>query len=233
MADVLSARETAYRALRSRILNLDLKPNDSLNDKELARQMGMSRTPIHEAIITLGLVKLVVVRPQSGTYVAPIDTELVEMEQFSRYTLEKEMILRTIPRLTEEAIRRYQENLQVYQFYLSAHDPDRKTRLFELDNAFHRIAFELNGMEHHFDWMEGLRHHIERIRVLSFAMNLDSAIIDEHRALVEAMSAGDASAAVRALEAHLGLYQTHLRKMQEVYPHYFAPRQQDKAPHGT
>ena len=233
MAGALSARETAYSALRSRILNLDLKPNDSLNDKELARQMGMSRTPIHEAIITLGLVKLVVVRPQSGTYVAPIDTELVEMEQFSRYTLEKEMILRTIPRLTGEAIRRYQENLQVYQFYLSAHDPDRKAKLFELDNAFHRISFELNGMEHHFDWMEGLRHHIERIRVLSFAMNLDSAIIDEHRALVEAMSAGDAGAAVRALEAHLGLYQTHLRKMQEVYPHYFAPRQQDKAPHGT
>lgn len=225
MADVLSARETAYRALRSRILNLDLKPNDSLNDKELAQQMGMSRTPIHEAIITLGLAKLVVVRPQSGTYVAPIDTELVEMEQFSRFTLEKEMILRTIPRLTDEAIRRYQENLQIYQFYLDALDPNRKARLFELDNAFHRISFELNGMEHHFDWMQGLRHHIERIRVLSFVMNLDSAIIDEHRALVEAMSAGDADAAARVLEAHLGLYQTHLRKMQEAYPHYFAPRQ--------
>ena len=147
------------------------------------------------------------------------------MEQFSRFTLEKEMILRTIPRLTEEAVRRYQENLQVYQFYLNALDPNRKARLFELDNAFHRIAFELNGMEHHFDWMEGLRHHIERIRVLSFVMNLDSAIIDEHRALVEAMSAGDAGAAVRVLEAHLGLYQAHLRKMQEAYPHYFAPRQ--------
>lgn len=231
MADVLSARETAYRALRSRILNLDLKPNDSLNDKELARQMGMSRTPIHEAIITLGLAKLVVVRPQSGTYVAPIDTELVEMEQFSRFTLEKEMILRLIPRLTGDAIRRYQENLQVYRFYLEAHDPNRKAKLFETDNAFHRIAFELNGMEHHFDWMEGLRHHIERVRILSFEMNLDGSIIDEHRSLVKAMWAGDTAAAVGTLEAHLGLYQSHLNKMQEVYPHYFAPRQQDTASH--
>ena len=221
MAGALSARETAYSALRSRILNLDLKPNDSLNDKELAQQMGMSRTPVHEAIMMLGLVKLVVVRPQSGTYVAPIDTGIVEMEQFSRYTLEKEMVLRAIPVLTGEAVRRYQENLQIYQFYLDSHDPDRKSRLFELDNAFHRIAFELNGMDAHFTWMQGLRHHIERVRVLSFIMNLDGCIVEEHRALADAMEAGDAAAAVQVLESHLTLYQKHLREMKAVYPHYF------------
>lgn len=221
MAGALSARETAYLALRSRILNLDLKPNDSLNDKELAQQMGMSRTPVHEAIMMLGLVKLVVVRPQSGTYVAPIDTEAVEMEQFSRYTLEKEMILRAIPLLTEEVVRRYRENLQIYQFYLDSHDPDRKARLFELDNAFHRIAFEVNGMERHFDWMQGLRHHIERVRVLSFVMNLDGCLIDEHRAIAEAMAAGDEATAEGVLESHLTLYQKHLREMKAVYPHYF------------
>lgn len=225
MAGALSARETAYSALRSRILNLELKPNDSLNDKELAQQLGMSRTPVHEAIMMLGLVKLVVVRPQSGTYVAPIDTEIVEMEQFSRYTLEKEMVLRAIPILTEEAVRRYRENLQIYQFYLDSHDPDRKSRLFELDNAFHRIAFELNGMENHFQWMQGLRHHIERVRVLSFVMNLDGCLIDEHRAIAEAMAAGDADAAVKTLKAHLSLYRTHLRKMKDAYPSYFQSTQ--------
>ena len=221
MAASYSARERAYQALRSRILNLELKPNDCLNDKELAQQLGMSRTPIHEAVITLGLAKLVVVRPQSGTYVAPIDTEIVDMEQFSRFVLEKEMILRAIPRLTEEVVRRYRENLQIYQFYLDSHDPNRKTRLFELDNAFHRIAFEVNGMEHHFDWMQGLRHHIERVRVLSFVMNLDGCLIDEHRAIAEAMAAGDETTAEGVLESHLTLYQKHLREMKAVYPHYF------------
>lgn len=221
MAASYSARERAYQALRSRILNLELKPNDCLNDKELAQQLGMSRTPIHEAVITLGLAKLVVVRPQSGTYVAPIDTEIVDMEQFSRFVLEKEMILRAIPRMTGEAVRRYRENLQIYEFYLNSHDPDRKTRLFELDNAFHRIAFELNGMDAHFTWMQGLRHHIERVRVLSFIMNLDGCIVEEHRALADAMEAGDAAAAVQVLESHLTLYQKHLREMKAVYPHYF------------
>lgn len=224
MAASYSARERAHQELRSRILNLELKPNDILNDKALAQEMEMSRTPIHEAIITLGLAHLVVVRPQSGTYVAPIDTEIVEMEQFDRFALEKEMVLRAIPRVDEEAVRKYRENLQIYQIYLDSRDPDRRARLFELDNAFHRIAFELNGMGPHFGWMHGRQHHIERVRVLSFLMDLDGAIIDEHRVLVDAMEARDAAAAVRALEDHLNLYRKHLGEMKAVYPHYFQYR---------
>ena len=221
MAAAYSARERAYQELRSRILNLDLKPNDILNDKQLAQEMEMSRTPVHEAVITLGLANLVVVRPQSGTFVAPIDTEIVEMEQFDRFALEKEMVLRAVPRMDGAALQLYRENLQLYRFYLESHDPDRRARLFELDNDFHRIAFELNGMGPHFAWMHGRQHHIERVRVLSFVMDLDGTIIDEHRALVGALEARDAAAAVRALEDHLNLYRKHLGEMRAVYPHYF------------
>ena len=55
-------------------------------------------------------------------------------------------------------------------------------------------------------------------------MDLDGAIIDEHRALVDAMEARDAAAAVRALEDHLNLYRKHLGEMKAVYPHYFQYR---------
>lgn len=221
MTERLSARETAYRILRSRILNLELKPNDILNDKELAQEMGMSRTPVHEAIITLSLAKLVVVRPQSGTFVAPIDTGIVEMEQFGRYVLEKEMIQRAIPLMTAEVRRMYAENLQIYQFYLGAHTADRKARLFEIDNQFHRIAFQVNQKERHFDWMQSNRHHIERVRVLSFLMDLDQTLLGDHGEIAGAMAAGDAEAALRTLDRHLNLYQKHLKRMKEVYPHYF------------
>lgn len=224
MAASYSARERACQELRSRILNLDLKPNEILNDKQLAQELEMSRTPVHEAIITLGLANLVVVRPQSGTFVAPIDTEILEMEQFSRYALEKEMVLRAIPKMDAGAARQYRENLQIYHVYLNSHDPDRRSKLFELDNDFHRIAFELNGMGPHFAWMRGQEHHIERVRVLSFIMELDKSILDEHRALVDAMEAGNREEAVRALEAHLNLYRKHLGEMRAVYPHYFQAR---------
>ena len=50
-----SAREVAYETIRSRIITMDLKPGDELNDRELAQELGISRTPMREALIMLTL----------------------------------------------------------------------------------------------------------------------------------------------------------------------------------
>ena len=89
-----SAREVAYETIRSRIITMELKPGDELNDRELAQELGISRTPMREALIMLNIAHMVTIKPQSGTHVAPIDLKLMEMEQFARYTLEKEMLNR-------------------------------------------------------------------------------------------------------------------------------------------
>ena len=89
---VRSAREAAYETIRSRIITMELKPGDELNDHELAQELGISRTPMREALIMLNIAHMVTIKPQSGTYVAPIDLELMEMEQFARFTLEKEIL---------------------------------------------------------------------------------------------------------------------------------------------
>ena len=84
-----SAREVAYETIRSRIITMDLKPGDELIDRELAQELGISRTPMREALIMLNIAHMVVIKPQSGTHVAPIDLKLMEMEQLSRNTLVK------------------------------------------------------------------------------------------------------------------------------------------------
>ena len=76
-----SAREVAYETIRSRIITMDIKPGDELNDRELAQELGISRTPMREALIMLNIAHMVVIKPQSGTHVAPIDLKLMEMEQ--------------------------------------------------------------------------------------------------------------------------------------------------------
>ena len=93
---VRSAREAAYETIRSRIITMELKPGDELNDHELAQELGISRTPMREALIMLNIAHMVTIKPQSGTYVAPIDLKLMEMEQFARYTLEKEILNREL-----------------------------------------------------------------------------------------------------------------------------------------
>ena len=92
----LSAREQAYQTIRSRIITMELKPGDPLNDRELAEQMGISRTPMREALIMLNIAHMVDIKPQSGTHVAPIDLKRMELEQFARFTLEKEILNRVL-----------------------------------------------------------------------------------------------------------------------------------------
>ena len=81
----------------------------------------------------LSLEHLVVVRPQSSTSVAPIDLKLVNIEQFNRYALEKEITRLACAQVLDAHRPLYEENLQLYQLYSTSPSPDRNRRMFELD----------------------------------------------------------------------------------------------------
>ena len=109
-----SARERAFAVIRDKIIYMDLKPGESLSDKILAEQLEMSRTPVREALIRLSAYNMVVLKPQSGTFVAPIDAEQLEIEQFSRLTMEKEIIKLACQNQTPELKWVYESNLTEY-----------------------------------------------------------------------------------------------------------------------
>lgn len=216
-----NARETAYRIIRSRIINLDLKPNAVLSEKQLVEEMGMSRTPVHEAIIMLQMEHLVVIRPQSRTLVAPIDARMVSIEQFCRHVLEKEIVQRVCGRLQEKHWQIYKENLQLYRDSdaLQGHEQDK--RMLELDNTFHRIAFTVCGKEDCFDWMVNSFQHIERVRLLSLQLNIATHVLEDHEQLVRAMFEGDVPRSWNILEEHLKRYTTDMLLIRKQYPYYF------------
>ena len=192
-----SAREVAYETIRSRIITMDLKPGDELNDRELAQELGISRTPMREALIMLNIAHMVVIKPQSGTHVAPIDLKLMEMEQFARFTLEKEILER---------------------------DPDaenRETRMLDLDNAFHRRAFELCGMEEHFDHMLSTFQHIERLRKFSLQTEENKSVCAAHTRILEAVLRGSEEDLSRALSDHLNRYKLSVEQARQRHPEYF------------
>ena len=217
-----SAREIAYETIRSRIITMDLKPGDELNDRELAQELGISRTPMREALIMLNIAHMVVIKPQSGTHVAPIDLKLMEMEQFARFTLEKEILNRIRGRLTAEQEAAYRLNLESYRQL--ERDPDaenRETRMLDLDNAFHRRAFELCGMEEHFDHMLSTFQHIERLRKFSLQTNENKAVCAAHTRILDAMVQNDTQELSRALESHLSRYKQTVEEVQRLHPDYF------------
>ena len=189
---------------------------------KLAEELGISRTPMREALILLNNAHMVAIKPQSGTHVAPIDLHLMELEQFSRYTLEKEILTRMCGRLTPEQEAGYRQLIEAYRVLeASPEEPDRETRLLELDNAFHRRAFELCGMEHHFDHMLASLQHVERIRKFSLQTNENKAVCAAHTRILDAMVQNDTQELSRALESHLSRYKQTVEEVQRLHPDYF------------
>ena len=219
---VRSAREVAYETIRSRIITMELKPGDELNDRELAQELGISRTPMREALIMLNIAHMVTIKPQSGTHVAPIDLKLMEMEQFSRFTLEKEMLNRIRGTLTPEQEEAYRFNIESYRQL--ERDPDaenRETRMLDLDNAFHRRAFELCGMEEHFDHMLSTFQHIERLRKFSLQTEENKSVCGAHTRILEALISGSPEDVGEALQSHLTRYKLSVEQARSVHPEYF------------
>ena len=217
-----SAREIAYETIRSRIITMDLKPGDELNDRELAQELGISRTPMREALIMLNIAHMVVIKPQSGTHVAPIDLKLMEMEQFARFTLEKEILNRLRGHVTPQQEAEYRRNIEDYRVLeADLTQPDRPTRLLELDNAFHRRSFELIGMAAHYDHMLASLQHVERIRKFSLQTNENKAVCAAHTRILDAMVQNDTQELSRALESHLSRYKQTVEEVQRLHPDYF------------
>ena len=160
--------------------------------------------------------------PQSGTYVAPIDLELMEMEQFARFTLEKELLNHIRGRLTGEQERAYRLLIEQYRVLESHPEAEnRETRMLDLDNAFHRRAFELCGMEGHFDHMLSTFQHIERLRKFSLQTDENKSVCGAHTRILEAVLHGTEEDVSRALSEHLHRYKLSVDQARAAHPDYF------------
>lgn len=83
-----TAREYARRMLKENIISMDLKPGAMVSENELAAQLGLSRTPVREALMDMSQYGVVDVMPQRGSRISLIDYNLVEEARFARQVLE-------------------------------------------------------------------------------------------------------------------------------------------------
>ena len=98
-------REYALRVLKENIVMLELEPGSRISENELASELGLSRTPVREALIELSKGQIVEIYPQKGSFVSRIDWNLVEEAQFMRLTLERAVIRLACQGLEEEKIQ--------------------------------------------------------------------------------------------------------------------------------
>lgn len=214
-----TAREYAYRLLREGIVSLRLAPGSSFNDMEFSKEIGVSRTPVREAVIQLKEEsRIIEIFPQRGMRIARIDAELVEESRSLRILLEKSAAAQACLMAEPEDMEWLEENVKLQDFYLENGLPDR---LLQLDNELHKKLFLICRRELTYHMCQKMAVHYDRIRSLSVSHIKDRTIIEDHRRLVQAIRDRSPQEAEAVMEQHLSRWRMDEQSFRESYPDYF------------
>lgn len=213
-----TAREYALRMLKKNIINLELIPGTIVSENELAIELGLSRTPVREALIELSKIKVVEILPQRGSHIALINLDLVEEARFFRQVLECAIVKLACERITEEDYLILKENVSLQEFYLESHVEEK---LIQLDNDFHKKLFEICRKTHTYSLMKSMTIHFDRVRSLSLTVVKNGKIVADHRKLLEAINLGKQEDALAIIDKHLLRYKVDEKEIINQYPHYF------------
>ena len=139
-----AARDQVYAALREAIVSAELEPGRKLSENELAELLGVSRTPVREALARLRDDRLVAIVPQLGTFVTLISDEAIADAAFVREALECSAIRLATERATPAQLEELQANLAAQERAEQEGDVDA---FDALDASLHRSLCELSGRD--------------------------------------------------------------------------------------
>lgn len=190
-----------FETVKEEIVSGALAPDTQLSEADLSDRLGVSRTPVREALIKLAEDGLVQIVPQVGTFVAPISLESVNEAQFIREHLECALIVDAAKRADTTVILHLRDNLE--QQAAAARNDDWE-KFYVLDEALHALLATASGHAATWRIIQQSKVHMDRVRHVSFRMPDHMAkLIKQHSAIVDAVANGDAVLAQSALRKHL------------------------------
>jgi GntR family transcriptional regulator, rspAB operon transcriptional repressor len=202
-----SLGEQAYEQIREAIITLQFKPGQMVYESDLGAQLGMSRTPIREAIHMLSVEDLIEVLPQRGMRVTLVSGRKVEEVRFVRESLEMSAWA-TLATLWNSSERQYRSAANAVQQILEEQKIAAETgdmlRFMYLDEAFHRTVLELCGNQTLTAVVTQLRGHLNRVRVLGlYGATPMETLIEEHERLFQLLTRNDVVGMTSLLTHHL------------------------------
>lgn len=215
------------RLLRDAIVRADLLPGAILSEAEIARHFGISRQPVREAFIKLQEAGLLSIRPQRGTVVQRISVDAVVDARFVREAVEVAVVRAAAAAPPPGLEARLDALIEAQRHAAASAD---SAEFLRLDEAFHRALAE--GIGRGFAWtaLEAIKLQMDRVRFLSFegATPLP-VLIGQHRAIADAIAAGEPDRAEAAIRAHLSEILSSLPCIAASHPDYFDPAAQGRA----
>lgn len=213
-----TGRDYALRVIKENIINLELAPGSLVSENELSNQLGLSRTPVREALIELSKVKIVDIYPQKGSAVALIDYDLIEEARFMRNLLESAVVELVCGMATPQDIVMLKSNLEMQSFYIDSSFGD----MMQLDNDFHKMLFTIARKEQVFTLMNNISIHFDRVRRMALSSVKPVNIVEDHFNIMHAIEEKAPQKARSIMEEHLRRYRIDAAVIRENYdPAFF------------
>ena len=193
-----------FDVLREKILTRGFVPGDRLDVRALAAQLGVSPTPIKDAVTRLSAQGLVEIRPRSGTFVAELAVEAVAETFEIRRALECLAAEHVVARLTPDLTKRFETIVTALERPVTS---ERERVEHERKNSeLHSLLVQSSGNRRLAELYRSLNAHLTIARIHS-RRRPDSVRLEqeqrEHRAILEALMAREAAALVSALDRHI------------------------------
>ncbi len=197
-------KNRAYDELRSRFSNCSYVPGTFLSERQLAAELGMSKTPVKAALERLEMEGFITVSPQSGIVVRELgDDEIADIYEI-RIALEGYAVRRIASSITAPQLERWESTLLALEKIANLPQENR-LQVVELDEEFHSLPIQILGNRQILQTMQQLSAKNKMVVNSVFSLLPDRAVqsLSEHREIVAATRAGDGVKAGQLMETHI------------------------------
>jgi len=209
-APPLSLADRAYLALRDRLITLQIRPGEPIDDGQIARELEVGRTPVREALKRLEDDRLVIAYPRRGTFATSVDiTDLAHINEI-RLQLEPLAARRAAERAT--AVQRAELRELIARIEANDELSGDRTDLMRLDLTVHRAIYRAAGNPHLEDVL--IRYHNLATRIFCLFLGRLPNVVDhvnEHAPLLMAIVSGDADRAADLARDHVTGFEAGIR----------------------
>jgi len=199
--DKYSLRGRVFHKIREDILNGRYSQNEAMKELQISKELGVSRTPVREALRQLELEGLVTIIPNKGAVVSGISAKDISDIYAIRSLIEGLSAQWAAQNITNEQLDELEEIVYLSEFHLSKGHIDQ---LYELDNKFHEMLYEASGSKVLRHVLSDFHHYVQRIRKSSLsAQDRARKSIGEHKAILDALRKGNSEEAESLTTVHV------------------------------
>ena len=201
ISDQGSLTSKVFKSLEKAILSGEFLPGESLTEQSLSFELGVSRTPVREALRQLELEGLVKTVPNKGAEVVGLSEKDVDDIYTIRVHIEGLAARWAAENIKDEDICKLRDTLELQEFYAAKGDSDR---VKSLDSTFHEALYKSCDSNPLRQILSQLHNNIQRSRGLSIqSAGRASAAVEEHRRIFEAIEAHNGDLAEKEAQTHI------------------------------